>query len=528
MWKRKKEEKQQYSIFKNLPTLSDIILPDFLEEKKDYISLGHDKFSRTFVMTIYPESTWIGWLDDLLHIGNVNISIKIDPSNNANVVNQLSRKYVQNQAEYTTYVKQGNVLHLPVLEKQITDLENLRALIQTNEDKLFFVTIFIKLNAKTLEELNEKTEILENEIGKKTAMVRPLIFKQVDALKTVLPLGTPPIANYERNMITGGFASLIPISNPNITHNKGAFLARNLSTNAPVYVDTFIGPPTLPNPHVFICGTSGSGKSVALKTLTARNIATTGCGAFFIDVEGEYTNLTNMLGGKVVKIVQGESVGINLFELEADKKGNSEFLNILDKVAEIRALLATIWRNYQGRSLNATEITEIEIVVNQLYADKGITTEVDSLYEKTGGKLDNGKYVVGRKPKKMPTLTDFQRKLRERGNCRELSELLIPFLRGNSLGFFDCESEITSSEEIISFDMSEIKDEFTKLYSSFVILTWIWQKFVLKNKDKKKIIVCDEAWLFLKFQESAEFIVNVARRRKKIQCTIVYRESVYR
>lgn len=36
---------------------------------------------------------------------------------------------------------------------------------------------------------------------------------------------------------------------------------------------------------MFICGTSGGGKSVALKTLTARNIATTGCGAFFIDVE---------------------------------------------------------------------------------------------------------------------------------------------------------------------------------------------------------------------------------------------------
>lgn len=56
-------------------------------------------------------------------------------------------------------------------------------------------------------------------------------------------------------------------------------------TNAPVYVDTFIGPTILPNPHVFICGISGSGKSVALKTLTARNIAITGCGAFFIDVE---------------------------------------------------------------------------------------------------------------------------------------------------------------------------------------------------------------------------------------------------
>ena len=141
-------------------------------------------------------------------------------------------------------------------------------------------------------------------------------------------------------------------------------------TNAPVYINTFIGPPTLPNPHTFICGTSGSGKSVALKTLTARNIATSGSGAFFIDVEGEYTNLTKMLGGKVIKIKQGESTGINPFELEPDTKGNKQFVNILDKVAEIRALLATICRNYQGRTLNGVENTEIEIVVNQLYAEK--------------------------------------------------------------------------------------------------------------------------------------------------------------
>lgn len=256
-----------------------------------------------------------------------------------------------------------------------------------------------------------------------------------------------------------------------------------------------------------------AGKSVALKTLAARNIATTGCGAFFIDVEGEYSNLTKMLGGKVIKIVQGESAGINPFELEPDTKGNKQFLNILDKVSEIRALLATICRNYQARTLNATEITEIEVVVNQLYSERGITTDVDSLYERKGGRLDNGKYAVGKIPKKMPTLSDFQKKLKSRGKCDELANLLIPFLKGNSLGFFDCESKITSNEEIICFDMSEIKDEFTKLYSSFVILTWVWQKYVLKNKDKKKIIICDEAWLFLKFEESAEFLVNVARRR---------------
>lgn len=233
-----------------------------------------------------------------------------------------------------------------------------------------------------------------------------------------------------------------------------------------------------------------------------------------------------MLGGKVIKIEQGKSAGVNPFEMEPDSKGSMQFINILDKVAEIRALLATICRNY-GRTLTGTENTEIEVVVNQLYAEKGITSDVNSLFEKKGGRLENGKYAIGRIPKKMPTLSDFQKKLKERGNCKELSDILVPFLKGNSLGMFDCESRVSSSEDIICFDMSEVKDEFTKLYASFVILTWVWQKYVLKNKDKKKIIVCDEAWLFLKYQESAEFLVNVARRGRKYNVPLFIRKSIY-
>lgn len=193
----------------------------------------------------------------------------------------------------------------------------------------------------------------------------------------------------------------------------------------------------------------------------------------------------------------------------------------MDKVADIRALLSTICRNYMGRTLNATEITEIEIIVNQLYAERGITSDVNSLYERSGGKLDNGKYVIGKIKKRMPTLSEFQVKLKERKRCNELAELLVPFLKGNSLGIFDCESKIFSDDKIVSFDMSEIKDEFTKLYSSFVILTWVWQKFVLENKDKKKLIVCDEAWLFLKYKESADFLANVARRGRKFNTPLL-------
>ena len=161
-------------------------------------------------MTVYPEQTWVSWLDDLFNIGNINISVKIEPSSNGNVINQLTKKLVQSQSEYATYSRQGNILHLPELEKQICDLEDLRMLIQTNQDKLFFATIFITLNAESLQELNEKTKILESELNKKTAMIRTLTFRQLEGLKTTLPLGDIPISNYERNMVAGRCCNFNP------------------------------------------------------------------------------------------------------------------------------------------------------------------------------------------------------------------------------------------------------------------------------------------------------------------------------
>lgn len=186
--KNKKQKQKNIDIFNNMPNIMDLLLPDELQEKKDYLTLGYNKFSRIFVMTVYPEQTWVSWLDDLFNIGNINISVKIEPSSNGNVITQLTKKLVQAQSEYATYSRQGNILHLPELEKQISDLEDLRMLIQTNQDKLFFSTIFITLNAESLQELNEKTKILESELNKKTSMIRTLTFRQLEGLKTMLPI----------------------------------------------------------------------------------------------------------------------------------------------------------------------------------------------------------------------------------------------------------------------------------------------------------------------------------------------------
>ena len=139
----KKEKNNDIDIFKNIPKLSDILVPDSIKEFYDYTYFGHNKYSRQFAITIYPDQSWIGWLDDISRIGDINISIKLETSSNASVINQLTRKLVQHQSQYQTYQNQGNIAPLPELAQMISDLEELRTLIQTNRDKLFFVTIFI-------------------------------------------------------------------------------------------------------------------------------------------------------------------------------------------------------------------------------------------------------------------------------------------------------------------------------------------------------------------------------------------------
>lgn len=110
--KSRKQKKNEIDIFDSVPTVADIILPDSLQEKRDYLNLGYNKFTRTFVMTIYPEQTWVSWLDSLFHIGNINISIKVEPTNNGNTINQLTKKYVQAKSEYSTYSRQRKYIAL--------------------------------------------------------------------------------------------------------------------------------------------------------------------------------------------------------------------------------------------------------------------------------------------------------------------------------------------------------------------------------------------------------------------------------
>lgn len=521
--KGNKQKMQNADLVENVADLKSLFIPDGLYEHSDYIYLGPARYARTFALTVYPRETYVGWLDDIFSVGEIDVSVTVEDVPNDLVISELTEKVAQVESIYRLYRKTGNILQLPALEAMLADLEAERKAIQTNRDKMFYVTVLITLHAKSLEELEHKTMILEDIMARKATQMRTLCFRQIEAFKTTLPTGLPPIRGFSRNVTTGGLATLFPIANPDLTHPSGIYLGRNLFTGAPVFIDSFAVPKYLNNQHIVIFGIPGSGKSVALKLKLARNAAA-GTRIVVLDPEGEYKKLINdLLGGEYITIQQGKPAGINLFEIEpdVDETGQKEYVPILEKVAEIRNLLGAIARNFMGRPLTALEIVAVEQAVTEVYRDRGITQDPKSLYEEGGKRIDSDRFVIGRTKKAMPTLSDFREKLMNKPNGAEIAQILVPFTKTGSMGMFDCESKIDSNTPIIGFNLSEIKDEFTKFYATYVILTFIWQKFVQKNRGVNKMIACDETWMFVKYPESAKFLNDLARRGRKHKAALI-------
>lgn len=515
LYKKRKKIKEE-NIFDNQPQLIELLAADVIEEKRDYIYMGENKYARIFALMIYPNYIEVGWLDEILNtIGDVDISTQVQVADERNVIKYLTHKVTKLQSDYLLLERQGNIEELHRLEENIHAFESMRRDIQINNDKMFFIKITLRLNAESLEQLNEKSKILKDEFANKSCEIRTLYFKQLDALKETLPLNNNIIKEYNRNMTTTGLASMFPIARTKSSVKEGIYLGRDLFTGLPMNLETFSE--GLANANVAIFGIPGAGKSVTVKTIVGRN-ALLNRRSSILDIEGEYVAQTEKLGGRIIKVRQSVPVGINLFDIDVDE--DEGFINIDSKITEIRTIIHGIINKYENRTLRANEIADIEKAVREVYKEKEITKDIHSIYQKEGGRIE-GRITFGNIKKRMPTLTDFYRVMKEKVHNDELANTLSNFLCGNTLGIFDCQSTLRINDSIICFDISEIKDEIMRYYVCLVITTWITNKYMATKERNKRYVVVDEAWNLFKNKETSDFLENLARRARKKKVAMI-------
>ena len=95
--RKKQKKKREEDIFEKVPKLMELIIPDCVDEKRDYIVLGENRYSRIFAMSAYPDKTYLGWLDRIFNLlGDVTLSIINRPTSDDSVIRQLNKKVTSN------------------------------------------------------------------------------------------------------------------------------------------------------------------------------------------------------------------------------------------------------------------------------------------------------------------------------------------------------------------------------------------------------------------------------------------------
>lgn len=510
---RREESPPDFTLAGGVPTIRDIVAPDGFEVAPSHVRVGPDRWVSCYVVSAFPSRVAVGLLDALWSVGDVDAAVHLYPADPRQVVNELTRRITTLESNRLMAERRGDTRDVSLLLRSAETCWRLRDQIQANENKLFYVTVAFAVAAPTEEALRARCEAVESVLGARAVHARRCFLRQSDALPSVAPTGENRLADAYKTFDLLAGTALFPFGSADVAHEGGVLFGQNLITGAPVVYNCHAGPPVLANPHMGVFATTGAGKTYFVNLLSARS-ALRGERTVFLDPEGGYSRMVKRCGGVVVAFEPGRPSGVN--PLDVEEEGNS--VNLVEKVLDIRRLVSAMAES-QGEAVTAEESALVEEAAREEYRKRGITSDASSLYEKGG--VEGGRVSLSPKKKAMPTLGDLVAGIASRPSGRRLSTLLRPYLRDGTQGLFDCETSVSLSDSpLVSFDVSSLEERYLRPIAMHVLLEWIWNRFVKKTPGIKKRVVVDEAWIFMKNRDTAEFLENMARRSRKRLCSL--------
>jgi len=94
----------------------------------------------------------------------------------------------------------------------------------------------------------------------------------------------------------------------------------------------------------------------------------------------------------------------------------------------------------------------------------------------------------------------------------QLAQRLRKYTTGTFAGVFSQQSNIDINNPFVVFNIRDLEDELRPV-AMYIVLNFIWNK--TKSDQKKRILAIDEAWQFMKYEDSASFIFSLAKRARK-------------
>ncbi len=466
----------------NFENLKKIITPAGLEVNSNYLKIG-GKFLKTFFVFSYPRYLSSGWFDSLINFPNLfDVAIFVNPVDTGLALKNLRKKTAQIQSQISDQQDKGLVRD-PMLETALQDVEGLRDSLQQAQEKLFSIGVYIALYADKLEDLERLESQIVSLMEAKLVYIKPALFQQLDALLSILPLGQDKLS-INQPMDSGPISSFFPFISDNLTSDQGILYGINRHNNSLVIFDRF----SMENANQVVFAKSGSGKSYATKLEIIRSLMM-GLDVIVIDPENEYQRLAESFAGSFFNISLSSHEHVNPFDIPIIPENETPADVLRSHIVNLAGLLKLML----GK-LTPEEDALLDRAITETYASREITPDED--FSKA----------------KAPLLEDLETILGNLEGGKGIAERLYKYTKGSFSGFVNQPTNVDINNRLIVFSIRDLEDELRPI-AMYVILNFIWN--LIRAKLKKRIMIIDEAWWMMKYEESASFLFGLAKRARK-------------
>ena len=491
----REQQEIEAEFLKGISTLRDLIAPSSIEFTSGYFRLG-TKYARTMYIYGYPRQIYTGWLSPIINIDEViDVSMFIYPVESQVVLNNLRKKVGQLEASIQINAEHGKVRD-PGLEAAIQDAEELRDQLQVGAERFFRFGLYLTMYADSLDELQFVQHKIETIFGQQLVFSKIASSQQEQGLNSTLPQLTDQL-QIRRNMNTGAISTSFPFTSADLTQEKGVLYGINMHNNGLVIFDRF----SLENANMVVFAKSGAGKSFSVKLEALRSMMT-GAEVIIIDPENEYQKLCDAVGGSYIRLSLNSDTRINPFDLprviDSDEADDALRANLITLHGLLRLMMGGAQLAQNGMSmpaLNPSEEADLDQALIDTYARAGITA--DPLTHNS----------------EPPTISDlYETLLHMQGSGPQLAQRLRKYTTGTFAGIFSQQSTVDINNPMVVFNIRDLEDELRPV-AMYIILNHIWNK--TRSDQRKRMLIVDEAWQLMKFDDSANFLFSLAKRARK-------------
>lgn len=496
---QQREQQEVNTAFqKGITALRDFIAPSSIKFENSYFYLG-TRVARTFYVYGYPRQIFTGWLSSLVNLDEVlDLSIFIYPVESQVVLENLRKKVTQLEAGLQIDAEKGRVRD-PGKQATIQDAEEMRDKLQVGEERFFRFGLYFTVYASALDELEFITHKIESILGQQLVYSKAASSQQEQGFNSTVPQFMDQL-QIRRNMNTGAISTSFPFTSADLSQENGILYGINMHNSGLVIFDRF----TLENSNSVVFAKSGAGKSFAVKLEALRSLMF-GVEVFIIDPENEYQRMSDAVGGAYVRLSLNSSTRINPFDLpqvvDTEEADNALRSNLITLHGLLRLMMGGAQAQMLGGqattmpALNPAEEADLDAALIETYAKAGIT---------------NDPLTHTAQP---PTVNDLYDTLLHMGsNGPQLAQRLRKYTTGTFAGIFSQQSNININNPFVVFNVRDLEDELRPV-AMYIVLNYIWNK--TKSEQKRRILVVDEAWQLMKYEDSANFLFSLAKRARK-------------